>query len=392
LFLSILAFKAMYAYYILFNVSYMKKTLLFAVCALAISAAAQTENTALQQTEPANEKKEPVYSPTMNFAGFAHTFYSIAETENRGYTQGLSMRRLRLRPHGNITDNISYGMQIGMDRHSFRVLDYFVQFSLTGYARIKVGQFAPPAIRAGALSDKYFGTTRMTIVQRSMGTQRWASLTNSLAYRDLGIQADGFLLSKKLYYGVMLANPKAAQLFTPNTGDAKYKEIDNGIKTWGRMEAYLSNELAIGAFAGYRQHSNPVSGKADSVTAMLNYGGHIVYRSNTWRFFTEVYNMKITEAGKEDDIFSFFAEAGYVINRKIEPAVRYARFIPKSGEPDKEGVKAYDEYTAGINYYINKKVTLQANYAFRPEVMDGPDKEITNNFFVLNLQYVFADK
>jgi len=371
------------------SLKYSLKHIVYAIFIIAVSSITTTYAQEKTETAPANET---VYNPTMHFKGFAHMYYSVGENSDGDIIHGASIRRLRFKPYGTITDKLGYALQFGLGKQKVAIIDGFMYYKFSPVAKLQVGQFCPPALRSGGFADSYFSTTTMNLVQRPSMAQNWASLANTTGYREVGVQVDGTLSDEKIYYGIMLANPKGNNLFTPSVKDQTNKHDDSGIKTWARIEGRFSKELAVGAFGGYSTYSNKNTSNEDSACTMVNSGLHVIYRSENFKFMTEGYIMNNTEDSVDYSAMGYFVEATYQIN-KIEPAIRYGMFDPNTDSFDKLGAESYSNLTIGLNYYFNKKCKIQANYIYRMEVMaDGYDDEIYNNLFLVNLQYVFADK
>ncbi len=333
-------------------------------------------------------KAQEKVSPSIKLKSLAHLYFSYAEAENNEDPYGFSIRRLRFKPYGDITKNVKWGFQFALDRQEIKLLDVYVNFTPKKYLNIKVGQFAPPAAKSAALADDLFSLTKMICIERSTVTQNWLKNTGLYAYRALGLKIDGKILNEKLYYGIMISNPVGNSLFTPSIKHQNYTHNNRGYSLWARTEYKPVKELGIGGFGSFGNNKN--SDNVDIInTERTSFGTHVVYRENNIVLMTEYITgvVKIDETEMKYD--GWYFDFSYKI-KKIEPAFRYEFYNPNKANEDQFGVTQYNNYTVGVNFYPYKKIRVQANYVFKTEQMKANTKQLNNNLFYINLQYVFS--
>lgn len=324
--------------------------------------------------------------PTIHFKGFTQMYFSYAEANGDGDSPyGFTLRRLRFKPYGQFSENLSWGFQLSYDRQALKLLDVYLQYKISPFFSIKTGQFAVPGSKSGALADELFSTTKMALIERATITQKWLGYSGLYAYRGFGVQLDGHLLDNKLYYGLMASNPKGNGIFTPSVKMDTYTHDENGLTLWARAEYKPVDGIGIGAFVG-----NGQSSIGDTITVVRNsYGAHFFMRKNNITLLTEYI---AGESGQEDNELNYsglFFDFAYRLNN-FEPAIRFAFYEPDGGDAV-NGIEKNTNYTLGLNYYFNKNVKIQANYILKNEQMANDADELDNNLFYINLQHTFKD-
>ncbi|MCP4157347.1 MAG: hypothetical protein GY757_57080 [bacterium] len=311
---------------------------------------------------------------TINFKGLVQGWFSYAEQpdgeDNSPY--GFTLRRLRFAPYGTLSKNIKWGFQVAWDKQNAFMLDAFFDIRLSGGFNIKLGQFAAPGAISGALTS----SAKLDFVERAAISQNWGGNAALLGYRAYGIQAHGNLMDKKLYYAIMIGNPRTASLFTPSVKAATYSHDENGINLWARLEAKPFKNLRIGSFYG--------GGKTDDDYKRNSYGAFLFYVKDAVNFKAEYIAGEHGFEDLETKYNGMYVVLGYRMD-KIEPVIRYGFYTPNDGGCDDYGVEKYKDITAGINYYHSKFVKFQANYVARSE--DGTS--LKNNLFYACFQYSF---
>jgi len=353
----------------------MKKVYFLSVLLLFINVISAQDSLQTQKEE---------FKPTLKLKGFTHLYFSAGESNSDDFLYGFSVRRVRVIPYGNLSEKITYKIQFAFDKQTPTFLDATLQYNYSDLLQFQVGQFATPGPRTSALSSKYFGTSNQLFSQRAGISQEWFSQSGTKSGRDLGMEVHGKVLDKSLYYAVMFANPITTSLFTPSVKSGTLSHNDNGLKIVGRLEYYLlDDDLAIG---GSACESSYTSSGIDN--KIQYYSGHAIYRSDKLNVISEYilgnYGMKDSLIGYN----GFMVDLAYSIG-KIQPAVRFDLFSPLNGDPDGSGVEQYSTVAFGVNYYMNKKITIYADYYIRNEkTMAGID-DLKNNLFLINFQFKY---
>jgi hypothetical protein len=318
-----------------------------------------------------------VRGEAINFKAAVQTWFSYAEQEAQdGSGYGFTLRRVRLKPYGSITKKIKWTLQVGWDKQSPKFIEAYLDYIHSKGLQFRVGQFTPP----GAMSSTLTSSFKLDFLERPTVTQKWAGFNGLTSYRAVGIQVHGHILDDKLYYAVMLANPKTSNLFNPGVAASSYSRDNNGVMFWGRLETELTKGLKLGAFYGGGKET-------DTDYKRTTYGAHLYYVNKGVNFKVEYL---AGESGIENfttKYYGYYAVLGYKTG-KFEPIARYDSYTPNDGNSDTVGVEKYNNITVGINYYLNKNVKLQANYVFRDESI-GPeiDNKIKNNLFYVCFQF-----
>ena len=304
----------------------------------------------------------------IQFKGFVQTWYSIGLQDTlNDYASGYTLRRVRLKALGNISQNINWYCHYGWDKQAPSLIDVAVNIKLSKYLKIKIGQFVAPGAKSGALTS----SSKLDFVERSMIAQKWSSNTALKGYRTSGVQFAGKIVKDKILWTFMIANSHSSRLFSPTV--KKYNM--RGYKTpaiFGRLEAKPKKCLETGIFITYWKNS-------DTDDKITSYGGNIFLRKDKIQLKSE-YIAGTTETGT--DYSGLITMLGYKIN-KFEPVIRHDIYSPADGKTDKYGVKNYSNITLGVNFYYHKKMKFQANYILRQE----NKSEIDNNLFYINAQF-----
>jgi len=315
---------------------------------------------------------------SIKFNGLVQTWFSYGEEgygDDSGY--GFTLRRVRFKPSGAFSDKITWTLQAGWDKQTASLVDVYIDFILSKAFKIRIGKYTVP----GTISSSLTSSGKLDFVERAAITQQWGSRNGLSSYRALGIQAYGDLMDGKLYYAFMLSNPRTTSLFSPSIKDNIYAAQDNGIVFWGRVEAFLTKGLRLGAFY--------TGGKeTDTELTKNSYGAHLFYVNNGINFKVEYIAGEAGLEGMETKYNGMYAVLGYNTG-KVEPIVRYDFYTPVDGGADSAGVEKYNNITLGLNYYHSKNVKFQANYVLRKESMAAGHEEIKNNLFYVCLQYSY---
>jgi hypothetical protein len=314
---------------------------------------------------------------TIHFKGFTQMWFSYADTQvDDSSTYGFTLKRVHFMPYGNFGKKINWMIHVGYEGHpGLKLLDAFLEYNLSKKFRIKLGQFPAP----GA---PFRVTPKLDFVQRAPITQTWGGMNSLFGWRALGIQAHGNIMNGKLYYAVMLANPRTlGGFFTPSNNVPIFTNTAEGINLWARLEAKPIKGLKAGAFLGTGEQTDI---NEDTSFSTQSYGLHVEYRHQKGLYVKSEY---ISGEKGSTKYSGMYATLGYKI-KKLEPIIRYDYCTPNDGNPDDLGVEKYTNITLGLNYYLNPNVKFQANYVARSE--EGTD--LKNNIFYIHFQYFFNSK
>jgi hypothetical protein len=313
----------------------------------------------------------------VNFKGLVQSWFSYAPqdgSDDDGY--GFTLRRVRFKPYGKLTDKISWTLQVGWDKQQAALIDAFIDYKFSQQFMIRVGQFSAPGTVSGSLTS----SGKLDLVERAMVSQKWGGHSGLSGYRGFGIQAHGNLANGKFYYAFMLANPRTSSLFTPGLKSSTYAHDENGISAWARIEAKPIKGLRMGAFFG--------SSKDDDDYITNSYGAHLFYAKKGINFKAEYIGGKYGFEDLETKYNGFYTLLGYKIE-KIEPLIRFDTYSPNDGMGDGAGVERYNNISLGVNYFHSKFVKFQVNYVIRNEAMANDLEKLDNNLFYICFQYTF---
>jgi phosphate-selective porin len=323
------------------------------------------------------------YSDDINFSGFFQGWFSYGQqNSDTNDVYGFSLKRIGLKAKGDFGKNIKWFIHGGWKGQSAVIRDAYIYISFKKEFNLKFGKFAVPGAKSGALTP----TTKLDFIERAMVTQLWGYNMTLSGYRTIGIQFDGKLLNKKLYYAFMIGNNSTGRMFTPSVKSGTYSKLRTDILLAGRVEVFPVSGLSMGSF--YIQTKNIAA-----VSKSNSYGFHLFYIKNNFNFKTEylkgTLSLDFGENAQRDENYSgILLKLGYKIE-KFEPIIRYDTYIPDKDSYDFRYVEKYNNFTIGLNYFYSKNVKVQINYVIRKEQMETGHSELENNLFYIQIQYIF---
>lgn len=310
----------------------------------------------------------------VNFKGLMHFWYSVGEGSNAsGYLSGFNVRRVRLKAYGSLSGNTKWYVQFAYDKQIPKLLDAALDIGFSEKANFRIGQQVVP----GPISSSVTSTAELEFVERAQFVQKWGSFSNLLSYRTVGVKIFGSALNERLFYSAMIGNPASENLFKPSIASSYTSYENANLLMIGRIEVEPIMGMKIGCFGSVL----PYDGEVDA----FSFGGHLLYESD--RIYTKA-EVLMGEDESKLEYSGAQAVFGYKFNN-LQPIVRYDFYIPNGGNADLAGVKQYNNFTFGVNYWISEDVKILVNYVLRSEEMLGNIKQIDNDIFYINLQTTF---
>jgi len=306
------------------------------------------------------------------FKGLIQNWFSLTDQAiDDSSAYGFTNKRFRFIPYGTFGKKIKWGVHLYADKgSSVSFFDAFIDYKFSDNFFLKIGKFAAPGSISGALTS----SGALDLIERSPISMIWGGNSGLHGYRAFGIQAHGNLMKEKIYYAIMLANPKTTSYFTPSIKSTSYKNDEKGMAIWGRLEAKPIKGLRFGGFLG----SSKTIDSDSNELKRNSYGAHIFYKKKNINFKLEY----IAGDFGGLDFNGMYAVFGYKISKKFEPIVRYDFVTPK------EGGEKTTNFSLGINFKQNKNIKYQVNYILRNEEL----VDVKNNIFYINFQYFFNSK
>jgi hypothetical protein len=274
--------------------------------------------------------------------------------------------------------------------------------------RFRIGKFKTPFNQAFLVQN---GQTLFPILPASLTTRvNLPYDINSVNPKlstgfDIGVQMHG-LLNKKLEYQLGIFNGTGIDV---NTATGTLGD-DNGLPAllyMGRL-AYMP----WGAMPQHQGDPSNLDKKALLVAASAGYGVEANYESSNdfhagfecsllykrWFFSGEAYllNMDFVERQKVSPVYSFwgsYLQAGYFLNKKIQPAVRID--VMDRNSVSNKGILYMP--AAGLNYYLSgHNLKMQAMYQYLGKaghssvsLANDDDNGMSEHQFCLQFQFAF---
>lgn len=310
-----------------------------------------------------------------------HVSYAQSDSNENPY--GFRLRRLDFKVWQAPNDKISWSLLMGFSDFKFQILELDFNYKFSKALKLRLGHFAPPAVRSAAPVDNLYKVPIMAFIERPPITILWSDFSNLHAYRTMGVQVHGNFIHEKVYYALMIGNPKGSQFFNASSKTPYNYNSENGLSYWSRIEYQIAPNFVAGCFY------NIANSKQDSLTInRTSYGGHILHRiNNTYFMFEYIQGENRYNQLKTAHYRGYFGEVSYRY-KKIEPAIRFDQYEPNIRAADSFAVRKYNNYTIGLNIYPITKVKIQVNYIFKDEQMNAGIKPLKNNLAYINFQYL----
>jgi len=295
----------------------------------------------------------------VDLSGYLQLLYGFTQNDENSDTDqdGFKVAKARATIKGKPWESVSYGFQIDAAQAPKAIItDAYVGTSYLKPISIKAGQFKTPVSPSYLLSSTKWETILFPLAINSMTTKR-----------DIGIQASGGFLEKKLNVAAGIFNGAGAN--NANTDDSYLLAGQVGVNPVEYVE--LSGSIAY-----YDK-----DGKDEKA---LIYDGYLSgsYADAMLKF--ELMGKQAEEISTETDTNSLGITvlAAYTIAEKIQPLVRFDWYEPDSDAEEDEKTRI----TGGVNYFIQKHdLKIMANYVHNSE----SGESISDDQVLLMTQIIF---
>lgn len=319
------------------------------------------------------------------------SFFSDEAGDDRVSRHSFSVPTARLGVRGTVHDKrIYFKSEVGLGQGQVTLQDFFVDYRFgEGEARLRVGQFRKPFSRQFLTSG-----SRLEFVDRSIVDQYFDN------GRDLGLEIHkGFVEGDELEWALGIFNGSGADgvfqpvvVVDPTTMEeqivggttsniptkvrpaivARVGHNSNGIK--GYSEADLEGgdiryALALASMTHFHLGGN---------SAISRNGADFVFKqdgfSATGGIYAEMQGPKVADL--EYTGVGGYIQTGYVVDKKYQPALRYAVITEKGGNSVQEISGVFNLYKIAHNFKWQSDVTLlntdvgvrRKDYRFRSEL------------------------
>ncbi|MFA6961989.1 MAG: porin [Opitutaceae bacterium] len=358
----------------------------------------QTENAALKNelgrlsqpgllaVMPAGKEPKLKINGLVQFQGeFGDTGDSRYTTDNN---DRFLLRRVRLGVSGEFLEEVDFKVEGEYVGTSVTLTDGFVNWSHFDEANLKFGQFKTPFGYEFLAADP-----KLYTIERSLGSD---VLTLN---RQIGAQASGQFLDKRLTYAAGLFNGNGANIKTNDNDSFLYAGRVAGTPWQGKLfnqpatwtvgaNAYASTDKSVSMNKELLIDSTPATPAADNifcgnrvgwgVDTQLKLGG-----LDLWTEYIRVtFNPDSAKPAAEFDADTWYVQAGYfVIPNKLQPVLKFETFDPNTSVSGDET----DTWTLGLNYFL-KGDDLKAMIGYT--ISDTPSADGDRKLF-LRLQTIF---
>jgi hypothetical protein len=347
-----------------------------------------------QAAPPAIKALTPVTTPEGKSLTFTPGFrvqgrYSHDDASDNN---DFYLRRFRLKVKGDAFGIANYYGEIRFDNtrrfgadQTVEVESAWVDFPILPELAIMAGQYDVPFSRNLLTSD-----SKLLLMDRSLITDQLSSL--GLVDNTIGVWAHGRpwgghfeyavgLYDNRVFEKIGTAGTKESDEFMP-AGRVVFNLLDPATSPYGFADYWASylgegQRLAIGLNGAYLGSAH------DGIDEFNLYGagGDVFFNTGPFTFEGEYDWFKQDRDGVNPDTEGdgWFVQAGYLVHRWFEPAVRHQELDPNdnvSGDRLRWTSVGFNTYLSGHN------LKIQTDYTFKDEQGSGID----NDLFQVQLQ------
>jgi hypothetical protein len=288
--------------------------------------------------------------------------YHGLEDETDEYA--FSIPRIRLVTQGHVfTKDLRFKIETDFGQGSVTLKDGYVDLGPHKYVRFRVGQHKRPFSRQQMGSDSRKAFLENALTDKEFG-----------GGRDLGVTIhDDYDKSPTFEYAVGVFNGQTADkpVFQLDKKDDKKSKFINFPKRPNpALVARVGLNLATGdaKVTGYDEQADFDGGAPRISVALGNKTNFNVDRDDkgdvamSFDYLVKLYGLTTTggaylQFDQDGDTFSdlsyaktgFHVQAGYLIAKRVQPAVRYARIIPRGGDGEAQ------EILGGLTVFIYER-------------------------------------
>ncbi|MBN1416307.1 MAG: hypothetical protein JW973_14490 [Bacteroidales bacterium] len=285
----------------------------------------------------------------IRLGGYGHFRYQFLEEE--GKTDGFDIRRIYVDLKASITPYWDFRLQTDF-AGSPKIMDIYADLNINDWLNFTIGQQTIPFSLNNTTSNAKLELTDRSQAVEALSLRNGDVLGNNNG-RDIGISVYGSFIAlqdRKLFnYRIGVFNGSGI-----NKAD-----LNEAKDIVGRIILHPLQGLDLGGSFYYGWTPDSATLDNQTVPTQLGLrqraGAEINY---TWRFL----NMKCEYITGTDGTIrkaGYYGQiAGYVIPDKLQIAGRYDVYDRNADEND----TVTTNYTMGVNYYINRNVTLQGSY------------------------------
>ncbi len=303
------------------------------------------------------------------------TRFAFTDIDGGEDTTGFDLNRVRVAFSGNLLDKqFSYKIEtdLAADTGGSDLKDAWFQFNNDG-ANVKVGQFKVPFSRQEAGSSG-----QLEFVDTSLITQIFAPS------RQVGAQVNG-ALDGGINYAIGTYNGES-------DGEGRNRgPVDNMLAYYAALNASTDGYGSRASEGDLRENNSGTDftggaaaiygeGNNDAVdTKRFDLNVDLGARSGGMSAQTEFYysNIDVDQVSGSTDLFGFYAQAGYLLDKNWEVAGRFGYFSPD----DDDAIDTVDEYSLVLNYYLKgHSLKLQNQVTFADTSFNDDTAEDTTDF------------
>lgn len=305
------------------------------------------------------------------------------------------LRRARVNASGTFLEYVDFKIELELggslgEASSIRssLTDAYVNYNRLDWANLKFGQFKTPFGYEQLYSDP-----KLYTIERSLPSDR---LTPG---RQLGAQAGGSVLDKRLSYAAGLFNGNGANNSGNDNDSFLFAERLSGIPWRGKLfqkesslelglDGYLSHDRTVGGLGDFGFDSTPTTAGNDGIFAgyrrgasadtQFHAGPFDLWAEYFWTRFEPQNQLPATTLEAQ----GWYLQGAYYIIPKLQAVVKFETLdLARHRDGD-----STDIWTFGLNYYLKgHDVKLQLNYL----LYDAPGQPDNRQKILMRFQTLF---
>ena len=305
-------------------------------------------------------------------SGYAMTDYKYNGQDGIDSDNGFNIRLLRIMVKGKVATDFAYQVQLQMNGttdniNGPRIVDCFAEWQKYDFFRVKVGQFKRAFTFENPMNpiDQGFMSNGLVIQKLSGMNDRVGE--HACNGRDMGVQLQGDFLKNAQGRNLM-----HYQIGAYNGQGINMTDLDNSKDIIGGLWVMPVKGLRLGAFGwdGKYAHKNTTDGVVKVDRKRYALSGE--YAADGWTLRSEYihsYGGAFSSTTKDvttlSKVLGNKADGAYALviapikRNKLEAKARYDMYRRNAKWGD-----SMSQYELGANYYFNKSLQLDLEYAF----------------------------
>lgn len=284
---------------------------------------------------------------TWDLSGYIQPRYTQMDPDDESFTGSFGVRRARVTVRGDAHENFLYLMQVDFAGSSTRIVDGWIGRRFSPLFTLTAGQAKAPFGRQQLTSD-----SGLQFVDRGILDPRFNPA------RQPGVWVSGGVAEAQLTYSAGIFNGEGMNLANDDKDFMRVARV-----MWTPLGSYALEESSL----DFPESPRLALGLAVLSTTVgttspydaLRLGGEAAFKVQGFSAVAEYVQERLTAGAAQVDTHAWYAQAGFVIRRGYEVAVRYSTI-----DPDAPVASNADQKEKGVGisrYFEGHAMKLQAD-------------------------------